>query len=396
LLKVLGGLFFLINDLRYLIRNSGKRKYLVYRSSRNYINGEEVDIISNDYMKLIGDDCFVIESFNKHKDGISFNNLALSIYRKIYYTLSKSKDRYNIDSIVKDTFGVDVHLDKFIKVKIAYFRAERNYYRWLFKKLRPQAIFFVLNGIQKAIVYVGKEMNIPVIEFQHGLINYCHPAYSYPDGIEKYKNNEFIVPDDFFVFSEYWIKNVNYPVKRVYPMGNSHYYTFLPPVNGDRDEITFISADIYQKKIEVYLDYFLKHRPEAKINLKLHPNQKNEVQAIRQKYSAYKNVNVYYNEVTVNELFARSKEVIILASTCGYEAIQHGCNLGIIRDEMSYCIQDLFSHPNTRLLDTPEDILDINMNKPITTIFFENFKVDEFQRYMLELEKNTKRENLGA
>ena len=105
---------------------------------------------------------------------------------------------------------------------------------------------------------------------------------------------------------------------------------------------------------------------------------------------------VYYNEVTVNELFARSKEVIILASTCGYEAIQHGCNLGIIRDEMSYCIQDLFSHPNTRLLDTPEDILDINMNKPITTIFFENFKVDEFQRYMLELEKNTKRENLGA
>ena len=92
LLKVLGGLFFLINDLRYLIRNSGKRKYLVYRSSRNYINGEEVDIISNDYMKLIGDDCFVIESFNKHKDGISFNNLALSIYRKIYYTLNKSKD----------------------------------------------------------------------------------------------------------------------------------------------------------------------------------------------------------------------------------------------------------------------------------------------------------------
>jgi len=396
LLRVLDRISYLINDLKYLLRNSGEKKYLIFRCSRNFINGKEVDIISDEYMKFIGNDSFVIETFNKHKDVTSFNNYALLLYKKLYCALNKTKDTYNIDSIVKNTFGLDIHLDEFIKVRVTSFKAERSYYRMLFKKLKPQAIFLVQNGIQKAIMYVGREMEIPVIEFQHGLINYCHPAYSYPDEIKKYKNNEFIVPDNFFAFSEYWIKNVNYPVKRSYPMGNSHYYTFVPPVNEDRDEITFISADTYHQKVEEYLDYFLEHRPEAKVNLKLHPNQGKEVQRIRQKYSVYKNVTVYYTEVTVKELLKRSREIIILTSTCGYEAIQYGCNLGIIRDEMSYDIQDLFDHPNTRVFDTPEDILNKPMNQPITTIFFENFKADEFKKYMIQLEKNTKNKNMGA
>lgn len=384
--RVFDAVLFCINDIKYMHRNRMK-KYVFFKCSRNVIDGRNVDIVSDDYLRIIGNDCFLVETFENFKDCRSYNNYGLALYKRIYAILHKNPERYNVDSIIKNTFGVNIQFDEFIKARVNSFKAEKNYYRKLIGRLKPRAIFFVQNGIQKALILTCKEMKIPVIELQHGLINYCHAAYSYPDEINQYNDNQVIVPDTFFAFSDYWIKNMNYPVRNLVAMGNSHYGTFDYSVNSVRDEITFISANVYQEKIEEYLDYLLLRNPEAKINLKLHPNQREDQQRICQKYESHKNVKVYCTEVTVKELFKRSCEVIILTSTAAYEAIQYGCKLGIIKDEMSYDIEDLFAHPNTRILEKPADIMNENKHEPVNTVFFENFKSDVFEKFLSDMGK---------
>jgi len=141
-----------------------------------------------------------------------------------------------------------------------------------------------------------------------------------------------------FAFSDYWINNVNYPVREAIAMGNTYYSIPNCATLKNDKEITFISADIYEAKIEVYLDYLLEKEADFKINLKLHPNQKGQIDEIAKKYSKYKNVKVYYNEINLHELFKTSKVVVLVTSTAAYEAIQFGCCVGIIRDDASFDI----------------------------------------------------------
>lgn len=377
----------LLQDYKYLYANR-KKKYVFFKCSRNFIDGKDTDVISDDYLSIIGDDCFIIETFGNSMESNNFRNSLLGYKKKSNRLFKKKAKEFGVDKIINITFGLEVHLDDIITKAVDNFKLERKHYRKLLKKLKPNAVFFVQNGIQKALMYMCKELEIQNIELQHGIINYCHQAYSYPNEIKKYKQNEVIAPDVFFCFSDFWIKNINYPVKALYAIGNTHYGAPISSVNQIKDEITFISADIYQKKIESYLDYLLEVKPKAKINLKLHPNQMHERNEICNKYSNYKNVNIYCTEVTVNELFNRSDEVIILTSTAAYEAIQSGCRLGIIKDTASYNIMDLFNHPNTRILEKPEEILYKYNNEPVSSVYFDMFNDDMFERFIILLERN--------
>lgn len=376
----------LFADYKYLYINR-KQKYVFFKCSRNFINGQEIDIVSDDYLRMIGDECFIIETFGNSRDSYCFLNSVLRYKKKINKLFKRKIENYCIDEIINNTFALDVHLNNFIGSNIENFRVERMHYRKLLKKLNPQAVFFVQKGIQKGLMYSCGEVGTLSIELQHGIINYCHQAYSYPNGIEKYKQNEVIVPDVLFGFSDYWIKNVNYPVKESIAMGNTHYSILSSLDYQEQNEITFISSDIDQKKIESFLDYMLETEQDIRINLKLHPNQKNERNQIYEKYSKYKNVSIYYNEVTLHELFKRSREVILVTSTAAYEAIQFGCNVKIIRDALSYNIEELFDHTNVIVIDEPIDIFNKYKKEPVNTVFFDVFNECKMKKFIEYIEE---------
>lgn len=361
-----------------------KYKYIFFKCSRNIIDGKEIDIISNDYLQVIGKDSLIIENYGESK---YFNNKIVRIKKRINKIIKIKTNNYHVDEIIKNTFGVDVFLDSFIKSRIEDFKVEKKHYMKLLKRHKPLAVFFIQNGIQKSLMSSCRELGILSIELQHGIVNYCHPLYSYPKEIKHYKGTEVIVPEIYLGFSDYWIKVVNYPVKKAIAMGNTYYSTPIFSIEEKQNEITFISVNIFQKKIESYLDIFLEKDSNTKVNLKLHPNQSRDIEQISKKYSIYKNVKVYYNEVTLSELFNRSKEVIVVTSTAAYEAINFGCKLKIIKDELSYDIIELFDHPNVIILDKPLDIFKNNNNEPINTIFFDVFNECKLKNLIEHIEK---------
>lgn len=382
--KIVKSFSSIIREIKCMYSNT-KYKYIFFKCSRNVIDGKEIDIISNDYLQVIGKESMIIENYGESK---FFNNKRVIIKKRINKISNKNKTyNYHIDKIIKNTFGVDVFLDSFINIRIEDFKIEKNHYTNLLKRRKPKAVFFTQNGIQKGLMCSCRELGIPSIELQHGLANYCHPAYSYPKEIEQYKGTEVIVPDIYLGFSNYWIKNINYPVKKSIAMGNTYYSNPVSLIEKKQKEITFISVNIFQKKIEAFLDIYLEKHSDKKINLKLHPNQSNDIDRISKKYNAYKNLKVYYNEVTLSELFYRSKEVVVVTSTAAYEAINFGCKLKIIKDELSYDIMDLFEHPNVTVLDEPLDIFKENNNEPVSTIFFDEFNKDKLTNLLKLIEK---------
>lgn len=384
--KILRGIITYQRDMDYFqkYRNS---KYMFFCCSRNFIDNKDIDFISKDYLKIIEDQSFIIETFDSSVNNSYFKNIIFKYQKKMSKLFFRKNDVYNINEIINGYFNISIDIDELLNSILDNFRFEKKFYLNFLRKTNPQIVFFVQNGIQKALMHSCNELNITSVELQHGIINFSHPAYSFPKGVEMYLNGQVIVPDVFFTFSKFWTDNTYFPVRKNIVMGNSYYGSLACSLSqGDRkNEITFVSANIYQKDIDRYISYLANNNSRIIINLKLHPNQINDKKDLCSRYKMYSNIKVYYNEVTLLELFSRSKEVIMVTSTAAYEAIQVGCNVGIIKTEMSYNIEDLFNHPNVRLLEQPEDILINKNNKSYQTVFFEKFNDTKFLKFIDEI-----------
>ena len=244
-------------------------------------------------------------------------------------------------------------------------------------------LFRSQNGIQKGLFMACKELKIKTVELQHGYVNYTHPAYSYPKLLNVSNEKQINLPYTFITFSEYWSNNIYYPVKEIIPFGNSFYAKNCLQQVTNRKNLTFISADIFQKTIEFYVDSIVDYVSDGcALNIKLHPNQYNTKIDIIQKYEKYPNINVYSDDISINELLSTSKEVIVISSTIAYEALQSNCNLAIIQDDSSFDLIDLFDQPNVRIIHSPSELLLQKKNIKSSVKYFEEFQSDSFSEFL--------------
>ena len=371
----------LINDIKYL-RKSREKEYLFYINSRTVLDGKYIDLVSHDLLSRLEEHSFIIESFPIKTGFYSNSGLRLiKRFNKLIHLTQKEPVSQKVDRIIKTTFSINVSLNNLVTQIINDFRIEKSYYRNLLIRLGSTKVFFIHNGVQKALIAAANDLNIKTIELQHGAINEFHPLYHYPSTIIKEIPSYIIIPDFFLTFSDYWNKATNYPAKTKIPIGNSHYYNKSIMDLKEKSGVTFISANIYQTKIEEYIDFILEHCPTVHLNLKLHPNQLNNKDRILRKYTNSNNVSVYYNEITVSELLKKTQIVVLISSTVAYEAIQTGSRVVIIKDADSYFLKDLFTHPSVYLIEQPDDLLRLELKEPVNTTYFEKFDEHLFQYF---------------
>lgn len=138
--------------------------------------------------------------------------------RTLYYLLAqklhgckdhnKNDDIKRIESMVSSlnkTFGIEVDNVTVIG-RIAYSAmAYKIYYkkaRKVLKKTEPKAVILICAyGIRNyAMCRATKDLGIPTIELQHGVIGPWHIDYNYEDREDSF----FYYPDYLFTFGEYW------------------------------------------------------------------------------------------------------------------------------------------------------------------------------------------------
>ncbi|MFI5451820.1 hypothetical protein ACHMWN_06640 [Pedobacter sp. UC225_61] len=316
-----------------------------YKNEKN----ENIDYAIKDIIDIIKEDqTLILETnirFNQPYYYKSVFNVGLTMASYLERLIKKTKvdNTYRVSEILENHFGLKLDLNPFIKSLIIKYNIEYRYYKNLLGQVKPEKIFVVQNGIQKALFKVAHDVNIPLFEVQHGLVSFIHPAYDYPKSLNLSHLGSF--PKYFLSFSNFWKNNINYPVQEKIVIGNNFFAKKLSK-QIKQFELTIITADIYSKDINASLHVLLENGYEGNIALKLHPNQYVEKEIIKDEFAKYKNVKVLYNEITIKELLQISKAILAVQSTCVYEALDMNIKVLLYKIKDYKTHEDIFDNAN--------------------------------------------------
>jgi len=377
-----------------------KYKYLCFVCSR-YKNSDALnfDIASNDIVSRINKDSLIFESYRQeekylHSYVYDFG-LSLEIYKYSFMSqtikLTVKEELFKVSSCLKQEFNVDIDLDKYIYNIIERYKIELEHFIKLFTRLSPQAIFVVQNGTQKGMFAAANELNIPLIELQHGLIGYIHPSYSYPRLISKGQLKT--LPKYFFSFSTFWTKHLNLPVQEIIPTGNSYFAKKIDK-GLPRFEITFILADIYTNELIPLVDKLISSGFKEEICIKLHSNQYYQYEGIKKHFERYKFIEIIRNEKSIETLLSISNSILAIQSTCVYQALYNNVLVLLYKKQDYQTHEDVFNNPLLKLFDSAEDIIKIlnepKINPGPSQEYFKDFDWKLVESFLISIENSHK------
>lgn len=362
--------FTFLKLIRYLIYNN--KKYLVLTTSRYKEQDKYYDKATRDIIEFFGvNNCLIIEfqEYNKNYLYSSLNNFTF-VFKFLF------RFKYKINNVVYDiirnslisTFNECKINECEINNIINNYLLEYKYYSFIIRIFRIKKIFINQNGLQKGLINAGKKNKIETFEVQHGSFEKDHLAYSYPDTISF--NNNIIFPDYLLTFSKYWGSYFNIPAKKIIPLGNNY---FVPKYSLQKKEFILVISSIIHASFLTPLTIKLSTKyPTHKIIYKLHSNEFNYINYYRKTFSNYKNINIVYNEINLNNLLLGAYFIIAINSTVIYEALDLNVKTYIYK-KGNYL--NLFTHPNLKYFSSLNEICitnneNINMNNQL---FFSNF-----------------------
>lgn len=257
-------------------------------------------------------------------------------------------------------------------------------YRRIFDRMRPRAV--LLAGVDKPLCFVARERGVPVVEAQHGLIGFGHPAYSYPDAVRFADQPGF--PDLFLTFSDFWSRETHYPAARQAVIGADHLATGVAPLREPLSDIMVVSADIYHAEL-AWLVRDLAHRlPDRRIVLKLHPNQIGAEAAIRAAFIDLPNLAIGSATTPALGLLDRVSHLVAVQSTVVYEALQQGRRVCILARHDYHLHDDVLERPDVSVVRSADELaaaLEIPAGNGTSPIFFERFNVAKTRALIADL-----------
>ena len=371
-----------------------KGKYLFYLSSRNrnregYLYDKNVwDVMHCLPLK----ESIIIESFSSIADssyckyGVKF---VLSI--SLFSFLSKRfkaplYDFTHLCNIINAEYPQLVSASELENLYRKFYAEKKAYVFWL-KRWRTEKVFLVQNGIQKGLIAACQELHIPVYEFQHGIVTYAHPAYSYPIGT---LSKDVFLPNVIFTFSDFWFKDVFSPGVSIVPIGNDSFVVSQSRWKeaNTSTSILVVSANIYGGELAPFVQDCLQDNAFRNYTFffKLHPNQYSEFEYYADFFKKYNQVCVIKDEFDIPSLLAKVDTVLLINSTAAYEGLQAGDRVCILKRYNYFEQEHLFGNPNVHLVDSVAEFKEAIQTpcKLQTQTFFSSFDKELFNRCMNE------------
>ena len=224
--------------------------------------------------------------------------------------------------------------------KIKEFYVQYKIYQWFLKKLTPFIILLSSSEGYLGLIGAAKKMKIPVIEFQHGIIDEYHPVYRWPKYLKDYKAN-MLVADKLFLFGKYWsdqlLKSGFWSNNELIIIGNSKFSEKKEKITNKRLEykkgevikILFTTAPYFK---DISIDFLnevivllITKNILFKLNIKLHPSEdakKNYIN-LQQKFPQYCQV-VSHQEKDIYDMFIENHVHLSLYSAAIFESFELG------------------------------------------------------------------------
>jgi hypothetical protein len=198
----------------------------------------------------------------------------------------------------------------------------------------------VISYHRETFVEVCKEMDIPVVELQHGVIHSGNLEYSYPGNRPKQT-----FPDYLFVFGDYWKDAVEFPLPkdRIYSVGYPYFESQSERyANRESTErVVFLSQPTIGDSLYDFAVEFAE-QSDLPVVYKLHPH---EYDNWKERYPRLEqsSIRVVCDEPPLYELLAESTVQVGVRTTVLYE--------GLNFDLDTYIFDDVQIHVS-RLADT--------------------------------------------
>ena len=218
-------------------------------------------------------------------------------------------------------FSQDIDLTYLVeKYLLSYFTA-KPLYKWILKRVQPNIAVIVVSYGKEAFIDACKEMGVPVIELQHGVIHEHHLGYHFPGDRMK-----FSFPDYLLVWGDFWKQNVVFPIpeERVITTG----FPYLEQrqtrysSNSQHNQIVFISQGTVGKELSKFALEVASHpKIDHEVVYKLHPG---EYKRWRNEYTWLVDADlkvVDSSDPPLYKLFAESSAQIGVGSTAIYEGL---------------------------------------------------------------------------
>lgn len=302
---------------------------------------------------------FKIIGFIKNK----FNLFKFSIKDKEY--LKNLRKYFGKEAGIKK---LEVLSEKTLKKILTNFESEYKYYTNFFKIKQPEKIYIICSYGKEALIAAAQDLDIEVIELQHGVMTKYQIGYNFPEVKIPY------FPDKLLLWGEYWKANVDLP-KNVkielygYPYLKRQYKKYKN-IEKNLNQVIFISQGTIGKKLSEKATEFAKENPDLKVIYRLHPGEflrwKKEYKDLYENRSL-KNLEISdNNDKNLYEYLFESEYLIGVYSAVIFEALNLGLKVGVINLFGVEYIEQLIKEECIRLFQIEEKI-DIEKIKNLKT-----------------------------
>ncbi len=203
----------------------------------------------------------------------------------------------------------------------------RTYYR-LVKSSRVKRLYFIAHYHNEGIIAAMNDLNIEIIEIQHGLISKADLYYCYNPRFSRHLEHAFF-PDKLVLFGDYW-KNIlvdaaEWRTQQLIIGGEYMANAQGKIVVAEKENLIVVAAQKgmereYLPLISALKNHLLNH-PEWRAIIKLHPLEKHP-HLYEQFVSSQ--ISIAEKGMDITKLFSRAKIQLSIYSTTIYDAIGYG------------------------------------------------------------------------
>jgi len=373
------GLYLLLRNV--LVRNpylADEHEFLFYghprRKQRD--NGTWWDLYTDPILEEFDLDAVSIEYDHELRHYTPARSSPLKYTDLIEYsgTLYKMASRYSLPSEEADylrkvetafetKFGAEVDLAGFVREELTERQALVPLYERLLNRVKPEVVVLVVSYGKESFIEACQNVDIPVVELQHGSISKYHCGYSFPPGERK---DAF--PDYFFTFGSFWKTRLNLPLadEYVYDVGYPYLEQEVDKVpqnqkkNPDPDDksILFISQGTIGAKLSKFAVEVAKSADKKhSVIYKLHPDEYSRWQ---DEYPWLVGSDVEVREegsAPLYQLFASADVQVGVYSTAVYEGLYFDLETYVVDLDGVHYVQDLVDEGVITIVSSPQDLL---------------------------------------
>ena len=321
--------------------------------------------------------------------------------------ISKEERSYliNLFSTINNEFGDVIKKSIWLrKVEdiIQIYKVNRLVYKMIILLIKPKVILEVKSyGISRfAVNEIAKNIGVPTIELQHGIMGFQHVAYNYLN-----ENNLITFPDYLFVFGEYWKENARLPISKskIRVVGWPYFEKQVAQNKRQSDHniitILFISGGEIGKDLSLIANKLSKliDFKTCKIIYKLHPG---EYLRWREAYPWLVNnqqIDVIDNyEHDMHYYISKSTIQVGVNSTSIFEGLAYGLKTAIVNLYGYERMSDLYLKGYAKLIENVDQLYeyiideDDNKNYLNQEYFWTNDSINKIKQNLEQILMNRK------